>query len=74
MDGDTHASTDAYDTARTAFIAREGYRVTRVANADVMTNLEGVLTQLSFSLREKEGAPKARKDEGVSITKKGGTA
>ena len=74
VDGDTHASTDAYDTARTAFIAREGYRVTRVANADVMTNLEGVLTQLSFSLREKEGALMARKDEGDGAQKKGGTA
>ncbi|MBJ6120355.1 endonuclease domain-containing protein [Sphingomonas mollis] len=73
VDGDTHASTDAYDTARTAFIAREGYRVTRIANTDVMQNPEGVLTQLSFSLRKKEGAPTARKDEGVSTTKKGGT-
>jgi hypothetical protein len=33
---------------------REGYRTVRVTNADVMQNLEGVLTQISFSLREKD--------------------
>ena len=63
VDGDTHAASTIYDAARAAFIKREGYRVLRVANGDVMQNPEGVLTQISFSLREK-GAPKARKDEG----------
>jgi len=40
----------------------------------VMTNIEGVIEHISFSLREKEGAAKPRKDEGLSPKKKGGTA
>ncbi len=64
IDGDTHAGNERYDAARTQFIAREGYRVLRFANGDVMGNVEGVLTQISLSLREREGDPKGRKGEG----------
>lgn len=65
VDGDTHANTAEYDARRTAFLNGEGYRVIRVTNADAMRHLDGVIAQLSFSLREKEGAqPKAGKDEG----------
>lgn len=74
VDGDTHAATSNDDAARTRLIEQEGYRVLRVANADVLQNLDGVLTHLSFSLREKEGAPQARKDEGDRAQGKGGTA
>ncbi|WP_322964262.1 endonuclease domain-containing protein [Sphingomonas fuzhouensis] len=77
VDGDTHAVAGGYDVSREDFMAREGYRTVRVSNADVMSNLEGVLTQISFSLGEKEGARAAQprgKDEGGSPTKKGGTA
>ena len=70
VDGDTHATTATYDASRTAFLEREGYRVLRFNNADVMSNLEGVIAAISFSLREKEGAPKARKDEGDQIRKR----
>ena len=70
VDGDTHATTATYDASRTAFLEREGYRVLRFNNADVMSNLEGVIAQISLSLREKEGAPKARKDEGDQIRKR----
>jgi very-short-patch-repair endonuclease len=44
IDGDTHGSQQGYDTARTAYLEREGYRVARFTNAEVMGNLEGVLT------------------------------
>ena len=71
VDGDTHPTTATYDASRTAFLEREGYRVLRFNNADVMSNLEGVIAAISFSLREKEGAPKARKDEGDLNKKKG---
>ena len=77
VDGDTHAVAEGYDASREDYMAREGYRTVRVTNADVMQNLEGVLTQISFSRREKEGARAAQsrgKDEGVSSTKKGGVA
>jgi very-short-patch-repair endonuclease len=76
VDGDTHATAAAPDAARTAFIEREGYRVIRFANHDVMVNTEGVLTQLSLSLWEKEGPHRAgdERDEGVPTQEKGGTA
>ena len=63
VDGDTHATATEYDAARTRFLIRQGYQVTRFANADVMQNLDGVLAQISFSLREKEGAAQPRKEE-----------
>ncbi|WP_374943191.1 endonuclease domain-containing protein [Sphingomonas sp.] len=64
VDGDTHANTAAYDAARTCLIEREGYRVLRFTNADVMQNVEGVIAQLSLPLRKGEGAAKRRKGEG----------
>jgi very-short-patch-repair endonuclease len=64
VDGDTHTSTADEDTHRSRFLARQGYRVIRFTNADVMSNLDGVIAQLSLSLREREGAPKAREGEG----------
>ncbi|WP_353441033.1 endonuclease domain-containing protein [Sphingomonas faeni] len=60
VDGDTHAQADDYDTRRTQFLKHEGYNVLRFGNPDVMTNLEGILTQISFSLREKERARAAQ--------------
>ena len=74
VDGDTHAGAEGSDTSRAGYMASEGYRTIRVSNTDVMTNLEGVIEHISFSLREKEGAAKPRKDEGVAPKKKGGTA
>ena len=74
VDGDTHAATTDHDAIRTRSVERQGYRVIRFTNADVMANLDGVLTQISFSLREKEGAAQPRKDEGECATKKGGPA
>ena len=61
VDGDTHASTEMYDARRTAFIKREGFRVLRFTNAEVMQNLEGVIAAASLSLREREGAAKRRR-------------
>ncbi|NIJ07337.1 very-short-patch-repair endonuclease [Sphingomonas vulcanisoli] len=48
IDGATHDGDEAqaYDARRTAYLAREGYRVIRFTNTDVMTNLEGVVGAL----------------------------
>jgi very-short-patch-repair endonuclease len=46
LDGDSHSSQVQYDAERTAFLERHGYRVVRFTNADVMGNLEGVLTSI----------------------------
>lgn len=76
VDGDDHAAKQERDATRTRFLQNEGYAGMRLANADVMQNLEGVIRQISFSLREEEGARVAQprgKDEGISPNKKGGT-
>lgn len=64
VDGDTHAEAQERGAARTAVIAREGFRVIRFTNKDVMENTEGVLTQISLSLREREGAHRASDGKG----------
>ena len=65
VDGDTHAEAAERDTARTAVITAEGYRVLRFSNDDGMRNLDGVLAQISLSFQEREGPPKARKGEDI---------
>ena len=56
VDGDTHASSEAGDAARTRLLNQQGYRVIRFANTDVIQNVEGVVTAISLSLRERDGA------------------
>ncbi|ONF96166.1 endonuclease domain-containing protein [Sphingomonas jeddahensis] len=50
VDGDTHAGNEARDAQRTAVLEREGYRVLRFTNADVMRNEAGVLEAISAAL------------------------
>jgi len=49
VDGDTHDA--AKDRIRDDVLAEHGYRVIRVTNQDVMTNMDGVLTYISEALR-----------------------
>ena len=42
VDGGQHADQKAYDTARTAWLDQQGFRVVRFWNSEVLTNLEGV--------------------------------
>ena len=50
VDGDSHAWQHDYDTVRTEYLEEQGYKVIRVWNADVMHNLEGVLTLIAHYL------------------------
>jgi len=50
VDGDSHFDQIAYDQRRTNWLAREGFRVVRVTNADVMQNIEGVLELIATAL------------------------
>ena len=50
VDGDTHAGNEARDAQRTAALEREGYRVLRFTNADVMRNEAGVLEAIAAAL------------------------
>lgn len=52
LDGDSHAGQEAYDATRTEFLEAEGYYVLRFINADVMTNMDGVLTKLAEIVAE----------------------
>lgn len=63
VDGETHIGAERYDSSRARFIQSEGYRVQRFWNNEVMENLDGVVAQISLSLREREGAAKRRKGE-----------
>ena len=57
LDGSQHAGAIPYDTNRTQLIERQGYRVLRFWNSDVLTNMDGVLeTTLSAALAT-GGAP-----------------
>ena len=51
VDGDTHD--EAKDRRRDEYLAQRGFRVMRVTNADVMTNMDGVLQAILGAL---EGA------------------
>jgi very-short-patch-repair endonuclease len=71
VDGDTHADPEA-DAHRDAVLSGHGYTVVHVANADVMTNIDGVLEMLLGTLRA--ACPAARphpnpspEGEGLSV-------
>ena len=47
---DTHGDRQAYDAARTAALVKQGYRVIRFTNNDVMTNLDEVVKAILHEL------------------------
>lgn len=58
IDGATHSSDDRveYDNARTEFLSSQGWRVIRVWNNDIYSNLNGVLqsiSQIVYELKQK---------------------
>jgi very-short-patch-repair endonuclease len=50
VDGSQHGKCESYDRARTRALGREGYRVLRFWNNDVMGELDGVLTAIRSAL------------------------
>jgi BirA family biotin operon repressor/biotin-[acetyl-CoA-carboxylase] ligase len=50
LDGFSHDLRPAYDARRDAWMAEEGYRVLRFANADVFANTEGVLSVIAAEI------------------------
>ncbi len=53
VDGDSHAEQQDYDQARTLHLKSLGYAVLRVANRDVMTNMDGVLERILSECRRR---------------------
>jgi len=45
-DGDSHASRQQYDRARTVRLEQDGYHVIRFENADVLDHLDAVLEEI----------------------------
>jgi very-short-patch-repair endonuclease len=58
LDGDTHGESQAYDAARTRALEARGYQVIRFTNADVMTNLDGVLRAILIALGRDPESPR----------------
>ncbi|HEX7872000.1 MAG TPA: DUF559 domain-containing protein [Sphingobium sp.] len=50
LDGATHADDPAHDIRRDAYCTELGFRVLRFTNAEVMTNLDGVLEEIRAAL------------------------
>jgi very-short-patch-repair endonuclease len=50
LDGDTHGGNEARDAQRTVVIEKQGYRVIRFTNAEVVTNEAGVLETIIAAL------------------------
>ena len=51
LDGGQHADEAAYDAARTEVLEQAGFRVLRFWNHAVLTELDGVLHEISFALK-----------------------
>ncbi len=51
VDGDSHAGRESYDAERSTYLGKQGYRVLRFANSDVMNNMEGVLAVVEQAIR-----------------------
>ncbi len=77
LDGYSHDMQQDHDARRDAFMQAEGYRVLRFANADVLSNLEGVALTIAAALAETgpppappasgRGARRAQKLLGISL-------
>ena len=65
VDGGQHCDSQT-DKQRTAFLEREGYRLIRFWNNDVLENLEGVLTTIADALKRCPPPTPSRVREGKS--------
>ncbi len=72
-DGGQHSEAEEYDARRSAWMAREGYRVLRFWNGDVLTNIDGVLYAIHCALGQAEPSPSHRLKEaaGPSLSPNG---
>jgi len=52
LDGGQHLEQAEYDSDRTAFLERQGYRVLRFWNNEVQTDMNGVIRSILFALEE----------------------
>jgi len=57
LDGSQHAEQQEYDVVRDAFLKREGFRVMRIRNSDLLRYTEGVLGSVGRALRGEAPSP-----------------
>ena len=57
LDGDSHDYTPEYDRRRDAYCLSNGYQILRFCNADVMKNLEGVVSRVQATLAQAHPQP-----------------
>ncbi len=58
VDGGQHGVRTDADVRRSALLAREGFRVVRFWNNDVLTNIEGVVFRIHEALQESHPDPR----------------
>ena len=59
LDGGQHSEQIDYDTARTAWLGEQGYRVLRFWNHDVLQREQAVLEQIRLWLEQEQPSPPA---------------
>ena len=64
LDGSTHDNRAAYDARRDAYCRAQGYSILRFTNADVLTNLEGVMSHIVTTLAQLPTPSPSRGREG----------
>lgn len=64
LDGTSHTGREAYDTRRTQFLERLGWKVLRFANSDAMTNADGVAMAILAVLEDKAPSPRPSPRQG----------
>ncbi|MFX4083715.1 endonuclease domain-containing protein [Sphingobium yanoikuyae] len=57
LDGESHDFRPAHDAQRTEYCGAHGYQILRFSNADVMENLEGVVTHIKTTLAKAHPRP-----------------
>jgi len=55
LDGGQHAESIEYDERRSSILGKDGFRVLRFWNSDVLENIEGVLESIMQALQEGGG-------------------
>ena len=64
VDGGQHADSERSDAARTRYIEQQGYRVIRFWNNDVLSNIDGVVAEISRVLSNMPSPNPSREREG----------
>ncbi|MCX6761671.1 MAG: DUF559 domain-containing protein, partial [Candidatus Moranbacteria bacterium] len=76
LDGWQHSEQESYDTERTEYLERQGYKVIRIWNGEINSNLTGVFLKLDEYCEPSPSSPPRRghpayRQAGFSLREKG---